>query len=202
MLAKEQSFYTPEEYLALEEQADYKSEYYHGEIIAMSGGSLNHNRIAKNISFAIDEMLAGQPGESFIGDVRLWVEKKNLYTYPDVMVVCDGAELVAGRTDTIINPKVVIEVLSASTERYDRGDKFRAYWTLNSIEEYVLIDQYGPRVEYFRRVSEKEWRLLVLTKMDDVLSLASIQVDLSLIQIYRNVVWEDGGEVEDGTDLK
>jgi Uma2 family endonuclease len=190
MLAKEDRFYTPAEYFALEEQADHKSEYRQGEIIAMAGGSLNHNRIAKNTYFAIDEALTGKPCESFLGDVRLWVAKKELYTYPDIMVVCGPAELAEGRTDTLTNPLLLVEVLSESTAGYDRGDKFQAYWTLESLVEYVLIDQYRPRVEYFRRVSQKEWRLLVLTKLEEMLPLETIEADISLSQIYRNVTWE------------
>src|SRR5262245_42509893 len=114
MLAKEDRFYTPAEYFALEEQAAYKSEYRQGEIIAMAGGSLNHNRIAKNTCFAIDEALMGKPCESFLGDVRLWIAKKELYTYPDIMVVCGPVELAEGRTDTLTNPLLLIEVLSES----------------------------------------------------------------------------------------
>ena len=190
MLAKEDRFYTPAEYFALEEQASYKSEYRQGEIIAMAGGSLNHNRIAKNTCFAIDEALAGKSCESFLGDVRLWVAKKELYTYPDIMVVCGLAELAEGRTDTLTNPLLLIEVLSESTAGYDRGDKFQAYWTLESLVEYVLIDQYRTRVEYFQRVSQKEWRLLVLTKLEETLLLESIEADIPLSQIYRNVTWE------------
>ncbi len=103
------------------------------------------------------------------------------------MVVCAKPELVAGRTDTIINPKIIIEVLSKSTAGYDRGDKFQAYWTVDTVEEYVLIDQYRVHVEYFRPVSDKEWLLRVLTKADDVLKLESIEVEIALNKIYRNV---------------
>ncbi|MEW5959542.1 MAG: Uma2 family endonuclease, partial [Chloroflexota bacterium] len=190
MLTKQPGFYTPEEYLVLEQKADYKSEYHQGEIVALAGASLNHNRIVKNTSFAIDEVLASRPCETFIGDVRLWIEKKKFYTYPDIMIICGKPEFVEGRTDTITNPKVIIEVLSESTAVYDRGDKFRAYWNLDGFEEYVLIDQERIRVEYFRRVSEKEWKLLILTEVDDLLSLASVAVEVPLAKIYRNVTWE------------
>jgi Uma2 family endonuclease len=191
MLAQERRLYTQAEYFALEEQAQVKSEYRRGEIIAMAGASLNHNRIAKNTSFAIDQALAGKSCESFLGDVRLWIERRDLYTYPDVMVVCGQPQFAAGRTDTITNPIVLIEVLSESTAAYDRSDKFQAYWTLPSLAEYVLIDQYRVRVEYFQRISEKEWRLLVLTKEEEVLPLESIGAAVPLEQIYRNVAWED-----------
>ncbi len=190
MLAKDRHFYTHAEYFALEEQAQVKSEYRAGAIVAMAGASLNHNRIVKNIAFAIDQAIGGKACETFLGDVRLWVAKRNLFTYPDVMIVCGQPELVEGRRDTIVNPTVLIEVLSESTAAYDRGDKFQAYWSLESLAEYVLVDQYRLRVECFRRLSEKEWRLLALTKTEDLLVLDSIEVAIPLGQVYQNVVWE------------
>ncbi len=192
MLAQEHRLYTHAEYFALEDQAQVKSEYRRGEIIVMAGGSLNHNRIAGNVHTQLNLALAGKSCEVFIGDIRLWIERRDFYTYPDVLVLCGQPQFAAGRTDTVTNPIVLIEVLSESTAAYDRGDKFQAYWTLNSLAEYVLIDQYRVRVEYFQRISEKEWRLLVLTKEEDVLTLDSIEVAVPLEQIYRNVVWEEG----------
>jgi len=191
MLAKKKEVgYTPEQYLALEEQANYKSEYRQGQIFAMAGGTINHNRITKNTCFAIDRRLEGKGCETFIGDVRLSIDRKKMYTYPDVMVVCGELQFVEGRNDTIVNPKVVFEVLSKSTAAYDRSDKFHAYWSLESFEEYVLIDQYRVHVEYFRRQSDKMWELNVFTDIEDVLSLNSIEVDIPLREIYQNVVWD------------
>jgi Uma2 family endonuclease len=190
MLTHEKHYYTHAEYFAQEEQAETKSEYRRGEIIAMAGTSLNHNRIARNSAFAINQAIKNKPCEVFIGDVRLWIAKKDFFTYPDVMVICGQPVLVEGRPDTVSNPTVVIEVLSESTAGYDRSDKFRAYWTLDSLAEYVLIDQYRQQVEYFRRVSEKEWRLLVLTKPEDALPLESLEVTVPLSEIYRGVTWE------------
>jgi Uma2 family endonuclease len=118
--------------------AVYKSEYRQGKVKAMAGTSLNHNRIAKNACFVIDNALTGKPCESFMGDIRLWIEKKNLYTYPDVIVMCGQPRFAPGRTDTITNPKVIIEVLLKSTTEYDYSDKFHAYWTIDTFEEYVL----------------------------------------------------------------
>ena len=114
-----------------------------------------------------------------------------MYTYPDVMVVCGEPEFLEGRSDTIINPKVILEVLSKSTAAYDRSDKFHAYWSLDSFDEYVLIDQYRVHVEYFRRESEKIWELDVLTDIDDVLHLKSIEIEIPLSKIYRNVKWAE-----------
>lgn len=191
MLAYEDHHYTPAEYFAFEEKAAYKSEYRQGRIVAMAGTSLNHNRIAGNAYTALNNVLAGKACETFIGDVRLWIEKKELYTYPDVMVVCGPPEFAAGRTDTLTNPKVIIEVLSESTESYDRGDKFHAYWTLAAFAEYVLIDQYRVQVEYFRRIDEKIWEINILTRPDETLVLKSVGVKIPLQDLYRHVAWEE-----------
>lgn len=192
MLAnKQHRSYTREEYLVLEEKAEYKSEYRQGEIVAMGGASLDHNRIVSNAHAALYNAIAAKSCEVFMSDLRLWIEKRGLYTYPDVTVICGEPKFVEGRTDTIVNPKIIIEVLSKSTENYDRGDKFHAYWTLDTFEEYVLVDQYRVHVEYFRRLDEKVWEIIVLTNMNDLLNLKSIEVDIPLGKIYRNVAFEE-----------
>lgn len=191
MLAHQDHAYSHTEYFALEAQADYKSEYYRGQIVSMAGASINHNRIVGNVFNALRNNTGGQPCETFMSDLRVRIEQKDFYTYPDVMVVCGGVEFFETRTDTITNPTLIVEVLSESTERFDRRDKFHAYWTLESLAEYVLIDQYQMRVEYFRQVSDREWRLLVLTKPDEILTLETMAVELPLTQIYQNVVWEE-----------
>lgn len=194
MLAQERQLYTRAEYLTFEEKADFRSEYRQGEIVAMAGASVNHNRIVGNVFNALSNAIGTKLCEAFVTDLRVWVEKRNLFTYPDVLAICGDLTFYEDRTDTITNPQVIIEVLSESTAAYDRGEKFQAYWTLDSLAEYVLIDQYRVRVEYFRRISEKEWRLIVLTKTDEVLTLESVGGDLPLDQIYRNVVWEGKDE--------
>lgn len=193
MLAQQTTpnYYTLAEYLALEEQAEYKNEYYQGQIRAMAGASANHNRLVSNLHANLYHALEAKSCEVFVNDLRVWVEQKDLGAYPDVMVVCGGLEFLEGRTDTVINPKIIIEVLSESTAIYDKGDKFYAYWTLDTFEEYVLVDQYQIRVEYFRRVDEKIWELRVFTKLDDYLTLQSIDVALPLDRIYRNVDWDE-----------
>ncbi|MDY6868983.1 MAG: Uma2 family endonuclease [Chloroflexota bacterium] len=187
MLANEETLYSHADYFALEEQAEVKSEYYQGHVVAMTGASLNHNRLVRNTTFAINDQLTGQPCEIFIGDVRVWVEKKDVFAYPDVMVVCGSPALMENRTDTLTNPKVIIKVLSPSTMGYDRGEKFQAYWSLDSFEEYVLVDQHQIRVEYFRRVDKTLWELRIFTKLDDSLTLQSIDTKISLHKIYQDV---------------
>jgi Uma2 family endonuclease len=191
MLARKSSFYTPAEYLAFEEKAETKSEYYDGEIMAMAGISLNHNRIAGNIHTTLNVALRDKPCETFMGDIRVWIEQRRFYVYPDVMVICGQPKFVKGRTDTITNPQVIIEVLSESTEKYDRTEKFQAYWMLDSLAEYILIDQYRLRVDYFRQLNERDWLLRVLTKPEDRLTLESIGLEIPLSDIYRNVAWEE-----------
>ena len=188
---KQRRVYTRAEYLLLEEKAEYKSEYRQGEIVAMTGASLDHHRIIISLSTFLTNAFESKSCEVFTNDLRLWIERKRLYTYPDVMVVCDKPEFVEGRTDTIVNPKIIIEVLSKSTESYDRGDKFHAYWTLDTFAEYVLIDQYRLHVEYFRKIDEKVWEIIVLTKADERLNLKSIEVEIPLGKIYRNVAVEE-----------
>lgn len=191
MLANEQRFYTFEEYLAYEEQAEYKSEYRQGQIVAMAGASLAHNRIVSNIHATLYNALQTKPCDVFTSDLRLWVKQENRAVYPDIMVICGEPHLVEGRTDTVTNPKLIIEVLSKSTAEDDRSDKFQAYWSLDTFEEYVLVDQYRVRVEYFRRVNEKLWELLVFTQSGDILTLKSIKVELPLDKIYHQVRWEE-----------
>lgn len=180
--------YSFETYLKMEEQAEYKSEYHAGQIVAMAGASFSHNRIVSNLHGNIYDKLPDSC-DVLVSDLRVWIEKKQMGTYPDVLVVCGEPEFWADRQDTITNPRLIIEVLSASTASYDRGDKFYAYWSLPSLQEYVLIDQYEPRVEYFRRQDEKTWQLRVFSKMEERLVLHSLDVEISLAEIYRRVVW-------------
>lgn len=190
MVAKPQKFYSPEEYLALEELAEYRSEYYRGEIFAMSGGSVNHNRIAKNVVITLDAALASKPCETFITDMRLLVKKNGLYTYPDVMIVCGRLEFATGRTDTLTNPVAIIEVLSESTQAYDRGAKFELYRALETLQDYVLIDQSRVHVEYFHKLDDGRWVLAEFNELVMVLLLESVGVELSLSQVYQRVEWE------------
>jgi len=188
-LKQEYQRYSLPEYLALEEQANYKSEYHQGYITAMAGASLDHNQITSNLLGELYQALAGKGCRVFSSDLRVWVEAKARATYPDITVVCGRPELMAGRNDTIINPTVIIEVLSKSTAFEDKGDKFQAYWALNSLAEYVIVDQYQPRVEYFRWVNEKQWDLRVLTKLEDTLLLPALGIEVSLAKIYAQVSW-------------
>ncbi len=193
-LARQYDFYSPEDYLAAEEKAAQKSEYYDGKVVAMAGASLNHNRIAGNVYAILNAALSDTPCEVFFVDVKVWIEARNFFTYPDVMAVCGETKFMEDRSDTLTNPTIIIEVLSNSTERYDRKTKFHAYWTLDSLQEYILIDQHRMRVEYFQQISNKEWALRVFTDADEKLLLKAVDIKIPLSDIYRNVVWEEDEE--------
>jgi Uma2 family endonuclease len=189
-MRKPQELFTLDEYFALETSADQRHEYYRGEIFAMSGGSANHNRITVNVATALNTQLANKPCEVFVTDMRLLVKRRQLYTYPDVMVVCGKVEFAQQRTDLLTNPSVIFEVLSPSTETYDRGKKFNYFYrTIDSLQEYVLVDQERMLVEHLRRSGERDWLLTVLDDISDTLALTTIDVAISLAEIYRRVEW-------------
>ncbi len=184
-----QSSSTPQAYLLLEEQAAYKSEYYRGEIWPMAGGTPNHNRIAMDFAIAADAQLIETPCEMFGSDMRLFIEAHTMYTYPDVMIVCGGLAYAPQRTDTLTNPTVIVEVLSPSTETYDRTTKFKRYQALASLQEYILVEQERPRIEQYRRAADGEWSLTVVEGLESTLRLESVGIALPLTRIYRRVMW-------------
>ncbi|PSB01002.1 Uma2 family endonuclease [Merismopedia glauca] len=191
MQATQQEYYTPEEYLKLEEAADYKSEYIEGQIITMAGGSTNHNRIAGNCYAIVNFALRQQNYEAFIGDVRLWIPKKRIFTYPDVMVIAGEPEYFNDRTDTILNPQIIVEVLSPSTQGYDCEAKFEAYRTIESFQEYLLVDQTRIHVEHFSKTGKKQWMLREYDAEDTAIALASLNLSISLSDLYSRVKLED-----------
>jgi len=157
--SREKQYYTPEEYLALEESTEEKHEYHDGEIIPMTGGTTNHNTLSINFVFAFLSAFNNQNYQVYINDVRLWIENDRRYTYPDVMVV-KGEPVYQGENKTCItNPFLIVEVLSKSTQNYDQGDKFDAYRSLSSLQEYILIDQYKYYVKQFAKNPEGKWVL-------------------------------------------
>jgi Uma2 family endonuclease len=178
--------YTPEQYLAMERKANFRSEYDGGFITAMAGGSPEHNTIALNMSGEIRSQLKGRPCVVYMSDVRLCVSPTGLYTYPDVMAVCGERQFLDGAKDTLLNPNMIVEVLSDSTESYDRGRKFRHYQQLASFREYVLVAQDEVRVERFTRHGD-DWILSIFTSLDDTLRLTSIDCEIALREIYDKV---------------
>lgn len=180
-------YYTPEEYLAMEETAEFKSEYYQGEIFPFAGGSLNHDRIAGNLYINLSLGLKGKKCEVFSGDIRVWIESQRLFTYPDVTVVCGKPGLYENRNDTITTPLLIVEVLSESTQNYDRGQKFFLYRAIESLKEYVLVDQYQFHVEHFSKAEDGRWVLTEYNKAEDIVSIPRIDFHISLKDIYDRV---------------
>ncbi|MFO5527766.1 MAG: Uma2 family endonuclease [Cuspidothrix sp.] len=190
MQLTQKQYYTPEEYLELEATADYKSEYIDGQIIPMAGASINHNRISLNLSSGLNFAFKNQNYEVFMGDMRLWIPQKLIYTYPDVIIIADEAEFFNNRTDTITNPQVIIEVLSKSTKSYDREDKFAAYRTIPTFQEYLLIDQNRIHVEQFSKIGKKRWNLCEYDEEDENISLVTAPFTISLQDLYNKVNFE------------
>jgi Uma2 family endonuclease len=179
---------TPQEYLDLEEQAEYKSEYYQGEIFAMSGGSPNHALIAANLIATLRSQLKGTGCRVFTGDLRVHIPASGLYTYPDVTVVCGRLELTGDRQDNLANPVILVEVLSPGTESYDRGQKFSLYRSIPSLREYVLVSQDRISVEVFRRNDVGIWELHL--PEDGSIALASVGCTVRLDDVYADVEME------------
>ncbi len=191
MIAAEQRYYSPEEYLELEVNSESRHEYIDGQIIPMTGGTPNHNQIALNLSGALNFALKRQPYRVFVTDQRLWIPKKRIHTYPDVMVVQGQLEFQAGRRDTIANPLMIAEVLSKSTKSYDRDEKFAAYRTIGSFQEYLLIDQYTLHVEQYSKTDNNRWIFTEYEDEDGTISLASVAFEIMLADIYDKVDFED-----------
>ncbi|NES98239.1 MAG: Uma2 family endonuclease [Desertifilum sp. SIO1I2] len=186
----ENRYYTREEYLALEEAAEYKNEYYDGEIIPMTGGTTNHNRISLNFCRKFPLTANGEDYEAFMGDVRLWIPQYRCYVYPDVMVI-RGEPVYEGKgTTTITNPILIIEVKSNSTENYDRRDKFRYYRAIPNFQEYLLVDQYSFQIEQFFKQSNGQWLFSEYEGESAILPLKSIPLEIPFKDIYQRVSFD------------
>lgn len=187
--------YTIREYLAREEAAAYKSEFFRGQIFAMSGGTINHNTIAGNIFGHLFTSLRGSGCRPFNSDQRIRVVANGLDTYPDVSVVCGEIERDEEDQEAISNPRVIIEVLSPSTERYNRGEKFRLLQESRSLQEYILVAQDKAQVERFVRQPDDSWNLTYFQGNEAVLVFSSLNCSISLREIYAEVTFdpEEGG---------
>jgi Uma2 family endonuclease len=187
MQAAEQRYYTPEEYLELETVADQKSEYVDGQIISMAGGSTQHNQISLNLSSELNFAFKRQPYCVYMTDVRLWIPKRRIYTYPDVMVIAGEPEYFQDRQDTVLNPILIVEVLSKGTQSYDRQSKFDAYRTLASFQEYLLVDQTQIHVEQYSKVGAKQWTLCEYDESDEAIAFTKVPFQVSLVDLYNKV---------------
>lgn len=190
----EKPYYTPEEYLALEESSEYKSEYHDGEIIPMTGGTINHNIIAGNFYAYLKYTLRGQSYKVFFADVRLWISLKNRYVYPDVMII-QGKPVYAGTgKTTITNPLIIVEVLSESTKNYDKGEKFDFYRSIPEFREYILIEQSKYCLAQYTKNSENQWLFTEYNGKDNVLNLATVEVQIPFSGIYQEVDFSESEE--------
>lgn len=185
--ALEQKIYTPEQYLKLELGSEIRNEYRNGAIIPMTGGTPDHNELAINLASLLKSALRGKPYRIFATDQRLWVPNRNLYTYPDVMAIEKPLQLQTGRSDTVINPCFIAEVLSRSTHDYDHGEKFSAYRTIESFREYLLIDQYSIHVEHYVKTAANQWLLSEYDKTEALLSLSTFAVEIEILALYENI---------------
>ena len=180
---------TEEEYLLFEEQSEERHEYYQGETFAMAGGSVTHARIMQNTARAIGNALDGKGCEAFGSDLRIRIEAFGLYTYPDMSIVCDDLKYYKDRTDTIVNPVVIIEALSPGTESYDRGEKFAFYREIPALQEYLLILSAKMQVEHYRRQESGQWLLTVYNKPDDLVLIESVAERIPIAELYDRVEW-------------
>jgi Uma2 family endonuclease len=175
------------EYLEAERSAEFKSEFFGGEMFAMAGGTPEHSRIGINLAREFDVQLEHSRCVPYNTDLKIKVEATGLITYPDLSVVCGPLEFAPGTRDVITNPTLLVEVLSESTERYDRGQKFVNYRQIRTLEEYLLVSQWEPRIERFFRQSSDSWLLTEASGIDATLELPSLKMTLLLSRIFSKV---------------
>jgi Uma2 family endonuclease len=180
--------FTPDEYLAIEEVSKTKHEYVNGKIYARESGTADHALIQVTITMAVFPYLRGTSCRIFSSDLRVGVEKADMYTYPDLSVVCSGLRYDARSNTTITNPTVLVEVLSPTTQAYDRGDKFKFYKQIPSLQEYVIVEAERPHVEVLQRFGQR-WDIEMYDGLDAVVILNSLKIEIPLRQIYEKVSW-------------
>lgn len=184
-------FISIEEYLLMEEDSEIKHEYYRGEVFAMAGGTIAHNRIVRNVLTSLDNFLNGKDCEVFPSDLKIHIEANTLFTYPDISIVCEKLERWNDRNDTITNPTVIIEVLSKKTRNYDRGEKFKLYRRLPSLKEYILVSSMEISVERFTKQETGVWNFREITNPDELVSIETIGFSIPIKEFYRNVIFEE-----------
>ncbi len=178
---------TPEEYLEAERKAEFKSEYYDGFVFAMAGTSPMHSTIVFNLAGELRQALKGRKCFAAVADTRVRIPAGTLYTYPDIVVTCSEAQFADDQKDTLVNPAIIIEVLSQSTELRDRSSKFAQYRTIDSLREYVLVSQTSARVERYERREDGKWLLSDYAGLADVCKFESLDCEVPLADIYENV---------------
>ena len=185
------TYLTPEQYLEIERKAEFKSEYYQGEMFAMAGARWAHNLILLNLASELRQQLRSRPCSVTSSDMRVRVNAKGLYTYPDVVVVCGEPRFLDERRDTLLNPTLIAEVLSESTEQYDRGRKFEHYRPLESLAEYLLVSSQRVSADLFTRQPDGRWMLTASSRLEDSLDLPSVGCHLALADLYEKVEFSE-----------
>ena len=185
MSSRTESKLTEAEYLALERRSETKNEFFAGEMFALAGTSLRHNKIVQNIVVSLHGQLRGGPCQAFFSDVRVKAGRAGLYTYPDVVVVCGDLRYLDAELDTLLNPKLIVEVLSPSTEGYDRGKKFEMYRTIDTFAEYLLVAQDRLYVEKHVKLEDGSWRMTEATQLEGVVVLETLSCQLRLSDVYE-----------------
>jgi Uma2 family endonuclease len=183
---------TQAEYFEIERAAEFKSEFFDGEMFAMAGGTPQHSLIGANLSREFGNQLVNNPCVAYNADLRIKVDPTGLCTYPDLSVICGGLQFAEGTDDTVVNPTVLVEVLSNSTEAYDRGRKFEHYRQIPTLQEYLLVSQTEPRIEQFMRQANGRWLLNETAGMDKKLELPALKITIALSEIFAKVNFVPG----------
>lgn len=187
MATHPKTFLTPEQYLEIERKAEFRSEYYQGEMFAMAGAKEAHNLIIWNLARDLGQQLRQRPCRAYLADMRVRVNATGLYTYPDVAAVCGEPQFLDDQRDTLLNPNLIVEVLSPSTELYDRVRKFEHYRSLESVSEYLLLSSERVSAELYTRQPDGRWLLTTVSRMEDSLDLQSVGAHLALADLYEKV---------------
>jgi Uma2 family endonuclease len=190
MIQPEETDISPNAYFEMEEQAETKSEYFHGEIFAMTGASVRHNLIASNLIADLNNRLREKDCYVFPGDIKLQVDADRHYTYPNVSVVCGDIEYAENREDVIANPIAIFEILSKSTSDHDLGSKFKAYRNIPSLRDYVVIDQYSVFVTHFHKNEAGQWTLEDFEGLKKVIPIRSLDLEIDPREIYRRIEFD------------
>jgi Uma2 family endonuclease len=190
MASQPLNFLTPERYLEIERAAEFKSEYYRGEMFAMSGARQPHNLIASNLTGLLWQQFRRRACQTYSNDMRVRVASTGLYTYPDIVAVCGEPQCLDEKDDTLLNPNLIVEVLSPSTEAYDRGLKFELYRSIESLRDYLLVSSERVSAELFTRQTDGRWILSGATALEDTIELQSVGCTLRLADIYEKVQFE------------
>jgi Uma2 family endonuclease len=184
--APKYNYLTIQEYLEMERNSGEKHEYYEGEIFSMSGASINHNRISMNLSHLLKSKLDGQNCEPFGSDLRIHVPKNTLYTYPDFSIICGDLKTTDDKFDTVVNPTVIVEILSPSTQRYDRLEKFSLYRDIETFKEYILVDSRKLHIQK-HQFTEEGWLLSDYKNINDAILINAVNISFSLKDIYKGI---------------